>query len=324
MKKLFLTFVLALAAALALAGCGDGSGAKFPSKQITLVCPWAAGGGTDRVSRFWADELQSALGKPCVVVNRTGGSGATGHSAGASAKPDGHTILMATFELSTMHRMGISELTYADYDWLMQVNADAAAIFVHKDAPWQTLGDWIEHVKANPGKTTMSGTATGGAWDLARAGLLRKAGVKVNAVTWVPTKGSAPALVELLGQHVDAIACSVPEAAAQLESGQIRALAVMSDDRLEAYPKIPTCKESGVDWTAVGWRGLGLPKGTNPEAKKILLEKCQEIIASDANKDFMAKNGFNITIRGPEEFAAFLKEQDEQWKAVIEDAGYAR
>ena len=102
----------------------------YPSKTVTLICPWSPGGGTDRLTRFMADQLQRELGQPFVVVNRTGGSGAVGHSAGALAQPDGHTLTMATFELSTMHWMGISDLTWENYAPILQMNADAAAIMV--------------------------------------------------------------------------------------------------------------------------------------------------------------------------------------------------
>ena len=114
------------------------------------------------------------------------------------------------------------------------------------------------------------------------------------------------------------------EAAAQLESGELRALAVMSDERLESFPDIPTVKESGVEWVAVGWRGLMLPKDTPEEIVQTLADACGKIAASDAYKEFMGKNGFGITIRGPRDFEAFLAEQDAQWKTVIEAAGMAK
>ncbi len=303
---------------------GKGGALDYPKKTVTVVCPWSAGGGTDRLSRFMADRLQEAYGKSFVVKNRTGGGGAVGHSAGAMARPDGHTILMATFELSTMHWMGISELTWENYDWLAQLNADAAAIIVKKDAPWSDLSALLAHMKANRGKVKMSGTATGGAWDLARAGLMQAAGLKTDDVIWSPTKGSAPAIVELLGGHIDVVCCSVPEAAAQIEAGELRVLAVMSDERLEDYPDYPTCRESGVAWTAVGWRGLALPKGTDPAVAADLRDKVKAIAASPEFKEFMKKNGFNVTIRESKAFAEFLKAQDAQWKGVIEAAGYAK
>ncbi|MDG2170797.1 MAG: tripartite tricarboxylate transporter substrate binding protein [Opitutales bacterium] len=302
----------------------NAAAASYPSKSITVICPWAAGGGTDRLSRFIADQLQSELGKPGVVINRTGGSGAVGHSAGALAKPDGHTITMITFELSTMHWMGISDLTWEDYEPVLQMNADAAAIIVRADAPWKNLNEFLAAAKADPGKLTMSGTSTGGAWDLARAGFQLEADVPVEAIRWIPTKGSAPSIVELLGGHIDAVCCSVPEAISQIEAGQLRTLAVMSEDRLLDYPDMPTAKESGINWVAVGWRGLAVPKGTPEPILQTIREACERIITSPEYDDFMKKNGFSTEIRTGDAFSQFLADQDSQWKTVIEAAGYAK
>ncbi|HRA90416.1 MAG TPA: tripartite tricarboxylate transporter substrate-binding protein, partial [Planctomycetaceae bacterium] len=306
------------------AAMGQDSGAarNYPEHTVTVVCPWSPGGGTDRVSRFWAGALEKEFGQPFVVVNRTGGAGAVGHFASAHAKPDGHTIGMITFELSTMHRMRISRLTYEDYECLLQVNADPAAIIVSKDAPWRTIGELLEDVRARPGELRMSGTATGGAWDLARAGLLQAAGVPIDSVVWVPHPGAAPSLLELMGGHLDAVCCSVPEVASQLENEQVRVLAVMANKRMENYPDLPTVKEQGIEWTAVGWRGLALPKGTPPDIVKLLADRCEKIAASNDYREFMQKNGFGITIRTTTDFTNFLREQDAQWKSVVEAAGY--
>ena len=305
-------------------GGGTTDVADYPAKTVTLVCPWAAGGGTDRVSRFWAEALQSEFGKPFVVVNKTGGSGAVGHSAGAFARPDGHTLTTITAELSTMHRMGITDITHANFHGILQMNADAAALLVGPDAKWKTLEELLDYIKQNPGKLKMSGTASGGWWDLARAGLLHAAGLPVDSIIWVPTKGSAPSLVELLGGHIDAVCCSLPEAATQIEAGQLVPLVVMSDERLPDFPDVPTAKEAGVDWTTVGWRGLAVPKDTPPELLALLEEKCIAIAHSDAYKEFMRKNSFGITIRGSDEFTQFLEEQDEMWQPVVVAAGYAK
>jgi tripartite-type tricarboxylate transporter receptor subunit TctC len=313
-----------------LSGCDPQSGqysidssAEYPTKTITIICPWNAGGGTDRVSRFLADALKTSLDVPCVVQNKTGGSGAVGHSFGANAKPDGYTITMGTFELSTMHWMGISDLTYERYTPLMQVNADAAALIVHKDAPWNSLQEFLDYVKANPGKVQMSGTATGGAWDLARAGFQIAAGLPVDSILWIPTQGSAPSLVELMGGHIDAVCCSVPEAAAQIEAGELRVLSVMSGERLADYPDYPTCKEAGIDWEMVGWRGLMLPLET-PESVVIkLTEAFSEITHSEAYQSFMKKNGFGIELKQGNAFKEFLRSEDAKWEKVIDATGYA-
>lgn len=298
--------------------------AEYPSQPLSMICPWAAGGGTDRLSRFLAEKLSEDLGKPSVVVNRTGGSGAVGHHAGATADPDGHTLLMATFELSTMRHMGISELSYEDYIPVMQLNADAAALIVKKDSPWTRVEDLLEAIRSRPGELKMSGTSTGGAWDLARAGFLMAADLPVSSVIWVPTKGSAPSIIELLGGHVDVVCCSLPEASSQIEAGELRALAVMSPERLEEYPDTPTVKEAGVDWEAVGWRGLTLPLNTPEAIVEKISSTMDTIVASDDFKDFMKKNGFAIQIRKGAAFEEFLKSQDAQWKTVIQAAGYAK
>jgi tripartite-type tricarboxylate transporter receptor subunit TctC len=307
-----------------LAGCTlkKESPESYPTRLIELIVPWAAGGGTDRVARFIADQLQSRLGQPVVVVNRTGGSGAVGHSAGALAPPDGYTITMATFELSTMHSMGISKLTWNNFAPVAQLNGDAAALFVRKDAPWLTLPDLLTHIRESSGKLKMSGTSTGGAWDLARSGLLLAAGIPPSDVIWAPTQGSAPALVELLGGHVDVVCCSVPEAAAQLASGHIRPLAVLGPRRLPEYPDYPTALEQGIDYEAVGWRGLMLPRDTPQLIIDKLARTVHEIGQSDPFKEFMRKNGFAIELKGPADFAQFLQEQDAKWGAVINSAGY--
>ncbi len=316
--------IVLLGACQPASGPSTGTAADFPSKSGSIICPWAPGGGTDRMARFMADQLQKELGKPFVVVNQTGGSGAVGHSAGALAKPDGHTLTMATFELSTMHWMGISDLTWKDYAPVAELNADAAAIMVRSDSPWNSLKDLIGYIEANPGKLTMSGTATGGAWDLARAGFQLEAGIPVDAVRWIPSKGSAPSIVELLGGHIDAVCCSIPEAISQIEAGQLRALVVMSPEKLSGHPDLPTAIDEGVDWSAVGWRGIVAPKGTPPDIVKKISDVCSQIVASAEFEEFMRKNGFATEWKSNEAFAVFLEEQDAQWKDVIEATGYAR
>ena len=308
-------------ALLALMGCHNS--ANYPNRTVVLVVPWAAGGGTDRVARFLAHELERELGKPVVVVNKTGGGGASGHSAGAWALPDGYTITMGTFELSTMRAMGLSTLTYRDFQPLAQVNADPAAIIVRSDAPWHSLRDLLDDVRARPGQVKMSGTSAGGAWDLARAGLLLADGQTVDAIRWVPSQGSAPSLVDLMGGHIDAVCCSVPEAASQLAAGELRVLGVMSNERLPAFKSVKTAKEEGIVWEAVGWRGLLLPPNTPAEISNLLTTKLDKILSSDEYRKFMDKNGFAIVVRDPVEFKGFLAAQEIRWQKVIDEAGFA-
>lgn len=268
--------------------------AAYPDKSVTIVCPWGAGGGTDRVARFLAAELEKEYGKPFTVVNKTGGGGAVGHGAGAYAKPDGYTLTLVTLEIANMHWMGLTELTYEDFDYVIQVNQDPSCVIVKADAPWHSITELLVDIAMHSGKYMFSGSSAGSIWDLSRIGLFDKVGVPMDYVKWIPTTGAAPSIVELLGGHIDVITCSAPEAAAQLDSGQLRALAIMADERNPKYPDVPTLKELGIDWSSGTWRGIAVPKGTPKEVINSLYGKLSKITNSEKYKDFMSKNGFGI------------------------------
>lgn len=124
--------------------------AKYPNRPIQLICPWAAGGGTDRVARMVAVLLEKELRQPVTVVNRTGGSGAVGHTAGATAAPDGYTITIPTVEITMMHWMGLTPVTYKEFTPVALLNIDAAGVQVAATSEWRTLKQLLDYVKANP------------------------------------------------------------------------------------------------------------------------------------------------------------------------------
>lgn len=324
MKPAPYTLLISLLLSL-LAGCNNDSSPHidntFPHKNLQIICPWGAGGGTDRISRYFADQISKELGKNCVVVNRTGGSGAVGHNAGANAQPDGHTIAMITAELSTMHQLGITNKTYKDFIPLLQMNGDPAAIIVAKDSRWTNIHEFLAAIRANPGTIKMSGTATGGAWDLARVGMLQAAGLTKDDAIWVPTQGSAESLQQLLGGHLDAVCCSVPEAALQMRSGTLKCIVVMSNIRTESFPEIPTLKESNINWTCIGWRGLAVQIDTPPLIVEKLISVAEKIARSADFQNFMNKQGFGIEIRIGGSFTEFLADQDTQWSDVTKHYG---
>lgn len=298
--------------------------AAYPTKSVTIVCPWGAGGGTDRVARFLAVELENEYGKPFVVINKTGGGGAVGHGAGAYAKPDGYTLTLVTLEIATMHWMGLTKLTYEDLDYVIQMNQDPSCVIIKADAPWDSITELLVDIAMHSGKYKFSGSGAGTIWDLSRIGLFDKVGIPTDYVTWIPTKGAAPSIVELLGGHVDVITCSAPEASAQLDSGEFRALAIMADERDSKFPDVPTLKELGIDWSSGTWRGVAVPKGTPKEVISSLYEKLLKIANSEKYKDFMSKNGFGIKIRNSEEFYDFAKEQNTTWEKVLRIGGYVK
>ncbi|HBT25793.1 MAG TPA: tripartite tricarboxylate transporter substrate binding protein, partial [Pseudothermotoga sp.] len=126
------------------------------------------------------------------------------------------------------------------------------------------------------------------------------------------------------GGHVDVVTCSLAEAISQIQSGQVRALAIMADERDPRFPDVPTLKEFGINWSAGTWRGIAVPKNTPTEIKEILEKAILEISHSEEFKEFMNKNGFGIKVRNGEQFYEFVKEQDRAWKHVLELGGYAK
>ncbi len=311
------------AIALALVA-GAPARAEYPERPVTIIVPWGAGGGTDATGRIIATLLEQELGVPVSVVNRTGGSGVVGHSAIATAAPDGYTLGVVTVEIGMMHWQGLTELTYEDYTPLALYNADPAGLQVRVDSEWDSAQAVLDAVKADPGAYKSSGTGQGGIWHLALAGMLQEAGIAPDAAPWVPSQGAAPGLQDLVAGGVDIVTCSVPEAQALLEAGRVKSLAVMSAERNPTFPDVPTLKEAtGLDWTVAAWRGIAGPKGMPDEVADKLVPLLKQIWDSQEFKDFMAQRGFGLVWGDPEEFHAFMAESDESLGAVMKAVGLA-
>ena len=302
----------------------------YPSRPITLVCPWSPGGGTDQVSRQLAIFLEAELDTPVNVVNATGGQGVTGHSRGLHARPDGYTLAMMTLELNMMHWRGLTDMTYADSIPLMSVNEDAAALFVRTDAPWKTLPELVDAVTTEPGTLKASGTAYLAAWHLALAGWLISMDLPPDAITWIPHGGAGPSIQELMSGGVDMVCCSLPEARTLYEQGELRCLGVMAEKRVESksFADIPTFAEQGVDWSLVGWRGLGLPLGTPQAIQDRLVAALQRIVTGQTKVQgsdgemktfpgFMQDQEYDHTWRRTNDFATFLRETDDKFGQLM-------
>jgi tripartite-type tricarboxylate transporter receptor subunit TctC len=314
----------ALAAGLSLAGQAV-QAQSYPDRPITLVVPWGAGGGTDAVARILATLMEKDLGQPVNVVNRTGGSGVVGHSAIASAAPDGYTIGLITVEITMMHHQKLTELNPTSYTPIALVNLDPAGFQVRADSSYKTMGDVLAAVKANPGKFKASGTGQGGIWHLALAGWLRDAKVDPASVPWVPSNGAAPGLQDLVAGGIEFVPCSLPEARSLIDAGKVRSLAVMSTQRSALFPAVPTLKESaGSDWATGAWRGIAAPKGLPANVAARLEASVKKAYDSKEYKDFMAQRGFGLLWGNGSEFAAFMGKADADMKAVMTAVGLAK
>jgi tripartite-type tricarboxylate transporter receptor subunit TctC len=299
--------------------------AQYPNRPLTLIVPWGAGGGTDAVARFIASLMEKDLGQPVNVVNRTGGSGVVGHSAIASAPPDGYTIGMITVEITMMHHQKLTELDPTSYTPIALVNLDPAGFQVRADSPYKTMGDVLAAVKANPGKFKASGTGQGGIWHLALAGMLSDAKVDPASVPWVPSNGAAPGLQDLAAGGVEFVPCSLPEARALIEAGKVRSLAVMDDRRAALFPNVPTLKEAtGSNWTTGAWRGIAAPKGLPKDLQAKLEASVKKAFDSKDYKDFMTQRGFGTLWGNSDEFARFMAKGDTDMKAVMTAVGIAK
>jgi tripartite-type tricarboxylate transporter receptor subunit TctC len=300
---------------IASAGCQRES--RFPDSPISLICPWSAGGGTDRVARQVAAQLETELGVPVNVINATGGGGVTGHTRGARARGDGYTLTMVTVELNMLHWRGLTNLTYQDFAPLQMINRDPAALFVRGDAAYGSLDDLQKAIAGGGTKLKASGTAYGGIWHIATAGWLDSRGLPVDAVNWISINGAGPSIQELLAGGVDFICCSLPEAEAVLSGGQVRCLGVMADARLGGYGEVPTFREQQHDWAMAGWRGIAAPRDTPSETLELLAGAIDRVTRDRAFVDFMAASGFVLELQGPDDFAQTLRQQDELFGDIL-------
>lgn len=319
-----LIFVLGLLAVAAGWPAPADAQAKYPNRPIQLICPWAAGGGTDRIARMVAVLLEKELGQPVTVVNRTGGSGAVGHTAGGTAAPDGYTITIVTVELTMMHWMGLTPITYKEFTPVALLNIDPAGVQVAATSEWKTLKQLLDDAKAHPGKLKASGTGKGGIWDLARAGMLKAGGIPIDVMPWVPSTGAATGLQELVAGGVQVVTASLVEGRPLIDAGKVRPLAHMADKRDPAFPDVPTLKELGINWTMGAWRGIALPKGTPPEIVAALEKALDKVVKSKEFADFMNKAPFGILYKGPADFGKFLAEQDQTMGLLMKEAGLTK
>lgn len=291
----------------------------YPHKPITLIVPWSAGGGTDAVGRQFAVGLQQELGQTVNVVNRTGGAGVVGHMAIKMARPDGYTLGLGTAEIATYQHIGTADLSYEDFTPIALLNLDYASFTVSANSPWQTLDDALADIADAPNEYTVSGSAPGAAYHLSFAGFLDQQGIDPNTVSLVPSEGAAPGLQELAAGGVDMVFSSPPEIESMRQSGRVRALAVLANDRQEAFPDVPASKEvTGNDWSHGSWRGLVGPENLPEDISQRLQEAAEIVWKSEDFQSFMSGRGYGTVWEGAEGFEAFMAEQDSNNEAIID------
>lgn len=297
--------------------------AAYPEKPIQLIVPWAAGGGSDAAARGIAAALEKELGVTINVVNRAGGNGVVGHSVMTSTRPDGYTLGFITGELNMMHWQGLTKLTYENFTPIAMTNYDYPGVQVAANAPYDSVSDLLETIRTQPkGTIKASGTGLGGIWHVAFAGLLLEQGIEPDKITFVPSQGAAPAMVELAAGSIQLVPTSVPEARSMIDAGRAKGLAILSPERNPAFPDIPTLKESlGSDYSLGEWRGIAGPKNLPPEIVATLEAALEKAYNSELYQDYMHKLGFGIEWRNAADFSTFLEKNNTYMGGIIEKIG---
>ena len=295
-----------------------------PDRAVTYIVPWGAGGGTDANSRKLASMLEEHFSAPFNVVNRTGGNGVTGHSAIAYAEPDGYTVGAVTVEINTMHHVGLTDLTREDITPIALVDIVPASVLVDADSEFDTLDQLLDAAEDDPGSLTASGTAQGGIWHLALAGMLNAEGMEPDAIRWIPSQGAAPAMQELMAGGVDVATPALSEGKALIEQGELKALAYMHDEPMSALPDVPTTADildSG--WTLAAWITMSAPGGLPDEIACAYEQAVLEIVETDEWAEFKASRGAEVVKMGREELEDFMAETDQALGETIEAVGLA-
>lgn len=291
-----------------VAGCG-GSSSGYPSKSISLIVPFAAGGPSDLAARFVGDRLGKELGQSVVVVNRPGAGSAAGLQELAAAKADGHTIGLATSSLISNKHIGAAPVDYSKLAPITLMLNTPGAVAVKAEAPWKTLKEFLDNARSKGNAVRVGNTGTGATWHLMSVILKEHSEV---TFTDVPYDGGAPLVAAILGGHIEGGAQSVSGWMPNVKAGKLRVLGVASEKRDPGLPDVPTFKEQGLDVVYGLWTGFLAPKGT-PDAIVDRLNDVLTKISKDPQfLDFVQKNGFNVEVKGPAEFAKFLKSEDDR------------
>jgi tripartite-type tricarboxylate transporter receptor subunit TctC len=290
----------------------------YPTKPIELVVPASAGGGTDAVSRAFSEAVKKYLSQPVTVNDKPGASGAIGMADMINAKPDGYKICMVIVEITILPSLGLTKYTYEDFIPIAQLNADPAAITVRADAPWNTIEEFLADAQKSPGNIKMGNSGNGSIWHLAHASLEDKVGVKFNPI---PFQGAAPAVVALLGGHIDAVSVSPGEVSAQVAGGKLKTLAVMSDQRVKGFERVPTLKERKIDLSIGAWRGLAAPKGTPVQVVNALRAAAKSAAAEPMFKESLDKLNLGMVYADADSFRQLMQRDSDMFKKLIAKLG---
>src|SRR5690625_1724124 len=313
--------LVGLGVAAALMPIHATAASEWPTRPITMVVPFPAGGATDIVGRMLAQQLTDRLGQPVIVENRAGANATIGMQQVANAKADGYTILYNTSSLALSPAL-YNNLSFDPVESFEPVTTTATVplvLLVNSDLPVDTVEELVDYAKNQPGSLNFASSGSGNITHL--AGFLFNQGAGISA-QHVPYKGTAPALVDIMGGQVDYMMGTVNDAIPHIESGRVKALAVTTMNRVDIYPDIPTVHETVIpDFDLSAWQGVMTPAGVSDD---IIQKLNQTIIASMQSDEVtrqLSEQGAFVLGSTPQEYEQYLESELAYWKNAVEEAG---
>lgn len=304
-------------ALVALACCAPAVAEDYPSRPVTLIIPFPAGGGVDTIGRVIAAKLTAALGQQVIVENRAGAGSVIGIRAAAKAAPDGYTILMATTGAGVPANPGYDIIK--DFAPIGLIASIPITVQANPAAPVNSLSDIVTMAKKTPGGLTV-GTPPPPTLNYLGAELFKSlTGAEVTIVTY---KGTGPLTNDLVGGHVMVAFNTLPPAISNIQAGKIKAIAVCAPTRLAALPDVPTAAEAGLPGLdVVLYYGLLAPTGTPPAIIEQLNKELRQVVNSDDVKKRLISDGGGPVPSTPPEYAANIEREEGKWRALVNKLG---
>ena len=296
-----------------------GAQAKYPTKAIELVVPFAAGGSTDVLARLVAKYAPKYFDKPLVVVNKPGGGGITGTEGVVRSKPDGYSLFVgygSGHDLVTPHFQKMPYDTFNDLVSVCRLSIHSIVVIIRGDAPYKTMKELIEWGKNKP-QVTASVSTRAGSVDITFQAVAKATGLKLVTV---PFRGGAESVTAIVGGQTDCGGNHPSEVISHIKAKRLIPIAVALENRDPAIPDVPTFKELGYNVVAVGSvKGVAAPKGTSPEVVRYLAERFKKVCDDPEFIKSMKDIGQPVMYQGPQEFAKFMKEGFAQYGQMIKE-----
>jgi tripartite-type tricarboxylate transporter receptor subunit TctC len=296
-------------------------GQDYPAHPIRVIVPFSPGGAVDGPMRVIADEMAKSMSGQMIIENKPGAGATIGAEAVAASPPDGYTLLLAS-QTNVISATLYSRLPYdavADFVPISLIGREPGVLVVNPSLPVRSFQEFVDYVKARPGKVDYASSGNGSGQHLFMALLASTMGLKMNHV---PYRGSGQATTDLIAGVVQASIPGTAGMVGHIRSGKLRALAVTGAKRSPQLPDVPTLIESGVPgYEAYVWMGLMAPKGTPPAIVEKLQREVVKALATDAVKTYMANAGIEIVGSTSAQFGTFYRAEKDRWAKVIRETG---